>query len=48
MAEEIFKLIENNKKAKSDWTGEMNVTYSYGGKLIGNKYLRDEQFLASF
>ena len=38
LAEKILKLIENNKLVKDGWAGEMNVTYSYGGKLSDKKY----------
>ena len=34
----IFQLLEQNKKVLNDsWTGKMNVTYTYGGKLNDDK-----------
>lgn len=37
VAYELFKLIEINNPVKSEWKGELNMTYSYGGRLNGNK-----------
>lgn len=33
LAEKIFRLLENNKKVYSSWNGELNTSYTYGGKL---------------
>ena len=37
LAEKIFKLMEKNKRVDDDWAGEMNVTYTYGGKLSDDR-----------
>jgi N-acetylated-alpha-linked acidic dipeptidase len=40
-AYDLFKLIEPNKnQVKSDWRGDFNLTYTYGGKLANNRKLR--------
>lgn len=33
MAYEFFKLINHNREVEDDWKGQMNMTYTYGGKL---------------
>jgi hypothetical protein len=37
MAYKLFMLIQNSNKANSTWTGKLNMTYRYGGKLANNK-----------
>jgi hypothetical protein len=40
-AYDLFKLIESNKnEVKSDWKGDFNLTYTYGGKLSNNRKLK--------
>ncbi len=41
LAYRIFKLMEANGKTVSDddWKGELNMTYTYGGKLDGGRLL---------
>ena len=39
LAYEIFKLLEHNgNKVVDDWSGELNMTYTYGGQLKDAKY----------
>lgn len=40
VAYDLFKQMEvNNNPVPIDWTGEMNMTYSYGGRLNNDRFL---------
>ncbi len=40
LARELLKLIENNEVVKDEWKGDLaNVSYTYGGKINGNRKL---------
>lgn len=39
VAYDLFKLIENNVQVKNEWKGELNMSYTYGGKLKDNKLI---------
>ncbi|CAF0930021.1 unnamed protein product [Brachionus calyciflorus] len=39
VAYDLFKQIENNKPVKNEWRGELNMSYTYGGKLKDNRLI---------
>ena len=45
VAYDLFKLMEvNNNPVPIDWTGEMNMTYSYGGRLNNDRFYMNRNF----
>ena len=37
IAYDLLNLISDNKEVENNWKGELNLTYSYGGKLRNGK-----------
>ena len=40
LAGDIFNMIDGYENVPSKWKGEMNVTYTFGGKLKDRRYFR--------